>query len=86
MVARRTEIRTAARKQSALDMQIGGNHYKTMPIQPVEFCQKNRLPFIESCVVKYVCRHKFKNGKQDIEKAIHFLNVLLELEYPESKE
>lgn len=66
---------------SALDSQIGGGHYKGLPIQPVEYCQKNSLGFCESSVIKYVSRHKRKNGRQDIEKAIHFLNLLLDLEY-----
>lgn len=69
--------------QKALDVQVGGGHYKDFAIQPVEFCQKNRLGFCESNVVKYVSRHRAKNGKQDIEKAIHYLNLLLELEYGE---
>lgn len=61
--------------------QIGGGHYKDMPIQPAEFCQKNNLNFCESAVIKYICRHKNKNGAEDIEKAIHFLHLLLEWEY-----
>jgi TolA-binding protein len=68
-------------KQSAFASQIGGSHYKTLAIQPAEFCQKNHLGFCESSVVKYVTRHREKNGKQDIEKAIHFLNLLIEMEY-----
>jgi len=65
-----------------LDTQVGGNHYKNMNIQPVVFCHANNMGGIESAVVKYVSRHKFKNGKQDIEKAIHLLNILIQLEYP----
>jgi hypothetical protein len=65
----------------ALDDQIGGGHYKDMAIQPVEFIEKNEIPFIEGCVIKYVCRHGRKNGRQDIVKAIHFLNILLETRY-----
>lgn len=65
-----------------LDTQIGGEHYK-MPIQPIEFITKNHIPFIEGNVIKYVCRHRTKNGKQDIQKAIHYLELLLELEYKE---
>lgn len=61
--------------------QIGGDHYSKLAIQPVDYIHANKLGFIEGCVVKYVSRHKNKNGKQDIEKAIHFLNILLELEY-----
>ena len=67
-----------------LKEQIGGSHYKDMMIQPVEYCQKNKLGFCESSVVKYVSRHKQKNGKQDIEKAIHLLNLLIEIEYKNS--
>ena len=67
---------------SALDTQIAGSHYQ-MPIQPVEFITKNKLTFLEGCVVKRVCRHRNKNGKEDSEKAIHELQLLIELEYPE---
>ena len=65
----------------ALSGQVAGSHYKDMPIQPVEFIHKNGIGFIEGCVIKYVCRHRVKNGKTDIEKAIHFLEMLLELDY-----
>lgn len=69
---------------SALDIQVGGGHYKDMAIQPWEFCQRNRLTFAESCVIKYVCRHRVKNGRQDLEKAIHNIQMLIELEYPDA--
>ncbi len=70
---------------TAMEVQVGGTHYKDMPIQPVEFCQKNGLAYIESCVVKYVCRHRQKGRAEDIRKAIHFLEMLLEMEYAEAK-
>lgn len=70
-------------KTSALTKQVGGSHYKGMAIQPAEFCQRNRLPYLESSVIRYVTRHKLKHGRVDIEKAIHCLELLLELEYPE---
>lgn len=73
------------RSKSALDVQEGGGHYKDLKIQPVEYIHANNLPFIEGCVVKYVSRHRAKNGAQDIKKAIHFLNLLLELEYKEKE-
>lgn len=73
----------AEHEGKALDSQVGGGHYKDLPIQPVEYCQRNRLGFCESSVVKYVTRHRQKNGRQDIEKAIHFLRLLLEIDYPE---
>ena len=61
--------------------QVGGDHYCNMAIQPAEYAQLNNLNFIEGCVVKYVSRHRNKNGAEDIKKAIHFLNLLLEIEY-----
>ena len=72
---------TNALPTTPLDVQVGGDHYKDMPIQPIEFCQKNQLNFCESAVIKYVCRHRTKNGVEDIDKAIHILNVLKEIEY-----
>lgn len=66
---------------SALDKQIGGDHYKGQAIQPIEYCVRNNLGPCESAVVKYVTRHKLKNGRQDIEKAIHYLQLLLDFEY-----
>lgn len=63
----------------ALDKQIGGNHYKDFAIQPVEFIHKNGIGFLEGNAIKYICRWKRKGGKQDIEKAIHYLHMLMEL-------
>ena len=68
-------------KSSALSDQVGGDHYSKMAIQPVEFCYKNKLGAIESNIIKYICRHKVKNGEQDLEKAKHLINLLIELEY-----
>lgn len=61
----------------ATDKQVGGDHYQ-MPIQPIEFIVKNDLGYREGNVIKYVSRHHRKNGKQDIEKAIHYLEMILE--------
>lgn len=66
---------------SALKKQVSGSHYKDFPIQPVEFIHKNNIPYLEGNVIKYTCRHKSKNGKEDILKAIHYLQLILELEY-----
>ena len=63
------------------DKQIGGEHYKHMKIQPTEFISVNGIPFIEGNVIKYVCRHAHKNGKEDVLKAIHYLNLLIEYHY-----
>lgn len=74
-------------KMSALDSQVGGSHYKDRKIQPVQYIEANDLKFLEGCVVKRVTRHDKPTGKgrQDIEKAIHELQLLLELRYPEVK-
>ena len=64
-----------------LSHQEGGSHYKNMKIQPVEFVHANNLPFIEGSVIKDTTRHKTKNKEEDIKKAIHFLTLLLHLEY-----
>lgn len=69
---------------SALSEQAGGNHYKDLAIQPVEYNYKNQLPYLEGNVVKYVTRHKSKNGAEDIRKAIHYCQLILELEYGET--
>lgn len=67
----------------ATDIQVGGNHYRNCKIQPVEFIEANELPFLEGCVVKRVVRHnRGGKGRQDIEKAIHELQLLLQLRYP----
>ena len=68
-----------------LDTQVGGSHYKSLPIQPVEFCFRNRIPYLEGAAIKYICRHREKGGKQDLDKAIHYLEILKSLEYPEAK-
>ncbi len=60
------------------DKQIGGEHYKKLLFQPTEFITKNDLGFIEGSVIKYVCRYKDKGGLEDIMKAIHYLELLIE--------
>lgn len=67
--------------KNPMNEQIGGKHYKDMSIQPVEFIHRNGIGFIEGSIIKYVCRYKFKNGKQDLEKAKHFLEMLIKIEY-----
>ena len=67
-------------KDGALTSQVGGDHYKTLAIQPVEYIHRNGLPFIEGSVVKYVTRWRTKNGIEDVKKARHFLDLLIEME------
>jgi hypothetical protein len=71
---------------SALDKQVSGNHYKDKGIQPIVYIHANNLGFCEGNVIKYVTRHKSKAGKDDILKAIHYLELLLELEYGQTNE
>lgn len=82
---RKVELGQKIDGTNALDTQVGGDHYKSMAIQPVEFCMKNNLNFCVSSAIKYLCRYKSKNGKQDLEKARHFIDLLIELEYPEKE-
>lgn len=64
----------------ALDTQVGGSHYKNMTIQPVEFIERNNLGFCVGNIIKYVCRYKDKNGIEDLKKARHYIDLLIEIE------
>tara|TARA_B100000575_G_scaffold111794_1_gene88917 strand:- start:350 stop:601 length:252 start_codon:yes stop_codon:yes gene_type:complete len=66
--------------ESALDKQVGGSHYKDFKIQPIEFITANNLSFIQASIIKYICRYDKKNGKEDINKIIHYCELLKELE------
>ena len=67
-------------EDNPLEKQVGGNHYKGFVIQPVEFIYKNNIPFIEGNILKYILRYKQKNGIEDLKKARHYLDMLIELE------
>jgi hypothetical protein len=67
------------KSDNALDVQIGGGHYKDMPIQPVVFCQKNSLNYCESNIVKYICRWESKGGLEDLNKVKHYVDLLIEI-------
>ena len=64
-----------------LNRQVDGIHYKNMKIQPAHFINENSLPFAEGDAIKYICRHKNKGKKKDIEKAIHYLEMIIERDY-----
>ncbi len=68
------------------EVQVGGGHYKDMEIQPWHFCQRNRIPYGESNVIKYVCRHRNKGGAEDLRKAIHNIEMIIEDEYGDDSE
>ena len=63
-----------------LSVQVGGGHYKSMAIQPVEYITKNNLPYCEANVIKYISRWREKGGKKDLEKAKHYIDMLIQLE------
>jgi len=65
---------------NALDKQVAGDHYKDQSIQPVEYIHANGIGFFEGNVIKYVSRWKKKNGITDLEKAKHYIELLIELE------
>lgn len=68
------------KKSGANSRQVGGTHYKDQAIQPWDFIVANDLPFLEGSVIKYVARHRQKGGVEDLEKAKHFLEKLIEVE------
>ena len=61
--------------------QIGGSHYKNMKIQPAQFINENNLPFAEGNAIKYICRHRNKGEVQDLEKAKHYIDMIIERDY-----
>ena len=63
---------------NAIDRQEGGQHYKDMKIQPIEFIIANNLGYIEGNVIKYICRYKKKNGIEDLKKIIHYVELLID--------
>ena len=65
----------------SLGHQVDGDHYRSMKIQPAEFINENNLPYAEGNAIKYICRHKKKGKKKDIEKAIHYLQMIIERDY-----
>lgn len=66
---------------SAWDTQVGGYHYKQFKIQPMQFALENKLDAAQQNVIKYIMRHSFKNGKQDLEKAKHYIDLMIEFYY-----
>lgn len=70
----------------ASEKQEGGNHYKRYSIQPTEFIHRNGLNFIQGNVIKYLMRYKEKNGLQDLQKAKHYIDLLIEFEYGKEHE
>ena len=70
---------------SAYKKQIGGSHYRNFHIQPSKFINDNNLLFAEGNAIKYICRHSYKNGKEDLKKAIHYIEMIIERDYQGKK-
>lgn len=73
-------------KMKASEIQVGGGHYAKYKIQPTEFIHANNVPFIEGNIIKYVIRHREKNGIEDLKKAKHYIDLLIQFEYENTKE
>ena len=65
---------------SANETQVGGDHYKDKAIQPWDYITGNGLAYLEGCIVKYISRHREKGGLEDLHKAKHYLDKLIEVE------
>lgn len=70
---------------SALDVQVGSDHYKKWKIQPIEFIQANNLSYEQGNILKYIMRHADKNGKEDLEKAKHYIDLMIEHHYKDGE-
>ena len=76
----KTDLKKQALKATL--KQVGGSHYKDCKIQPVEYIVGNDLTFLEGNIIKYITRHRRKGeGRKDIEKVIHYAEMILEMEY-----
>jgi len=65
----------------SLKTQVGGDHYKKMKIEVTEFCMANGLDHCQSNIIKYVCRHPYKDGPIDLDKGMHYMQILKEFYY-----
>ena len=70
---------------SAYKKQIGGSHYSRFNIQPSKFINDNKLLFAEGNAIKYICRHTHKGGKEDLKKAIHYIEMIIERDYSKTE-
>ena len=71
----------AAHSKDPFKKQIAGSHYRKFKIQPRKFINDNELLFAEGCVIKYVMRHRLKRKRKDLEKAIHYIEMIIERDY-----
>ena len=78
-MSNKTSLEGDRATERATNKQIGGNHYKSFAIAPIEFISKNNLSFIQGCIIKYICRFDKKNGVEDLDKIIHYCELQKEL-------
>ncbi len=81
-----TKQRVLKKEPKANDIQHGGNHYKSQTIQPWDYIVSNNLGFLEGNAVKYLSRFRKKNGIEDLKKARHYIDKLIEVETERLKE
>jgi len=72
---------TSNRATTTYSTQVGGDYYKKFKIQPSEFVNQNKFLFAEGNAIKYICRHQDKGGKQDLLKAKHYIDMIIERDY-----
>ena len=72
-------------KSKVYTKQIGGTHYRDMKIQPSKFINHNKLLFAEGNAIKYICRHAHKGEVQDLEKAKHYIDMIIESDYEDTQ-
>jgi hypothetical protein len=70
-------------EDSAFAVRVGGSHYKNFAIQPAEFLRANKVPHLEGEAIYRILRHANKDKRKDLEKAIHTLQLIIELDYPD---
>ena len=78
-LAKSSKLKPQRATERATDKQIGGKHYQSYSIQPIEFIVANKLSFIQGCIIKYICRFENKNGIEDLEKIKHYCDLQIQL-------
>jgi len=79
-ISEKANQKIAESQKKATTQQVGGNHYKGLKIQPAEYNHKNKIPFMEGSAIKYLTRWRDKGGIEDLKKAKHFIEMLIEFE------
>ena len=78
--AKKKLLEESKQPTKANDIQYGGSHYKSQVIQPWDYIARNKIPYLEGSAIKYISRWRDKGGIEDLKKAIHFIEKVIELE------